>query len=596
MKSIITITLIISWLTNSVFANDYKTDIFEAINSVKNNPTEYLADYSENPSEININKDNMDALARQKAAVDENAIALKNNFNKRPEYKFDESMLAKDGKIIANANDIARGIANSYTDCKTVKNCTIKYSDTINYCNAASKQQNLSCDKDRVVSVVYPKIINKKIRVEMKATNDEAAYTFDIKTKTLISGTTSVSYYSQSVDYDFMSCSNFTSRELSKGLLPGTHSRKVTWNISFNNDCNNPSVYFYFDQKDSKKYGYREKGGYIEIEVSSQEPPITSDGFESTCLEVNNWLNTGYCREIKTSCVIGASTKTINGLEVTRDCWRYRSDYICGSKGNNKVVAACDSLEKNGCMQINSKCTEYLGDKCIAQEKGFKCPINTCGDDSNIVCGGTHIQCQDGSCVESVNKEPADFNTAATKFAVLGQALTGAPSNYTEDTKFMFAGKAMECRKDGYGFSDCCKDKGWGQDMGLAHCSDAEKELGEMKEKLFTVYLGEKSHKNDIGIKKTDKVYCVFNSKLAKIIQEQGRSWQLEISLGSAKNPSCSAISPKDLANINFDKIDLASAFDEVNTKQKAINQGDTTKDLAAKIGKYYTDGVGDHA
>lgn len=591
MKPIIYLFLTITFV-NNVIADDYKSDVIEAINGIKNNPSDYVSGYTDKPVEANINKDNLDYLAKNIASSDDVALALKSNFNNRPEYALSIEELSKSTKIIKNADDIVGGISNNYTDCKTIKNCIVKYDETIKHCQAANKPQTINCDKDRTVTVMYPDIIKKIIRVEMKAYNDEAAYTFDIKTKTLISGTTSLSYYQQTGDYDGVSCNNFTSRELTKGLLPGTWARKVDWKISFNGDCNNPTVSFYFDQRDSKKHGYQTKGGYIEIEIMSQELPIVNDNFESTCTEINKWQKTGYCRETKTICVDGQSTKIINGTEVARDCWRYRATYSCGMSEDNQLMDTCNKFENDNCIQVSSKCTNYLGDKCVAQEKGFKCPVTKCSDDSNIICGGTYIQCKDGSCVEKSEKEPSDFNDAATKIAAIGEGLKGAPRDYNEDSKFMFAGKAMECRKDGYGFSDCCKDEGWGQDMGLAHCSDDEKELGEKKEKLFTIYLGKKSHKNDAGIKKIDKVYCVFDSKLSKIIQEQGRLGQLGLSLGNAKNPNCSAISPKDLSNINFDMIDLSAAFEEANSKHNRIEQTETTKKLTSKIDNYYTNEV----
>ena len=53
-----------------------------------------------------------------------------------------------------------------------------------------------------------------------------------------------------------------------------------------------------------------------------------------------------------------------------------------------------------------------------------------------------------------------------------------------------FTGEAKSCKKFAAGFNNCCKDSGWGQDIGLSSCSSDEKALGKAKEKKLTVYVG----------------------------------------------------------------------------------------------------------
>jgi hypothetical protein len=55
---------------------------------------------------------------------------------------------------------------------------------------------------------------------------------------------------------------------------------------------------------------------------------------------------------------------------------------------------------------------------------------------------------------------------------------------------------------------------------------------------------------------KKEKVYCCFNTLLARIIHEQGRP-QLGRGWGDADNPDCGGFSPGDLSNLDFSKIDL---------------------------------------
>jgi conjugal transfer mating pair stabilization protein TraN len=98
----------------------------------------------------------------------------------------------------------------------------------------------------------------------------------------------------------------------------------------------------------------------------------------------------------------------------------------------------------------------------------------------------------------------------------------------------------MRCRKAFAGFSNCCKDSGWGQSAGLAACDDEEKAIGKAKAKKITVSVGERCDRKVLGacIQKS-QVYCVFDGKLARIIQEQGRRDQLGVKFGSGDSPNC---------------------------------------------------------
>ncbi|MFA0125903.1 conjugal transfer protein TraN, partial [Vibrio sp. 10N.261.48.A2] len=61
------------------------------------------------------------------------------------------------------------------------------------------------------------------------------------------------------------------------------------------------------------------------------------------------------------------------------------------------------------------------------------------------------------------------------------------------------------------------------------------------------------------------KTYCVFDSKLSRIIQEQGVKGQLGISLGTPKSPICGAITPEQMQQINFDVMDFSDFYAEMN-------------------------------
>ncbi len=63
-----------------------------------------------------------------------------------------------------------------------------------------------------------------------------------------------------------------------------------------------------------------------------------------------------------------------------------------------------------------------------------------------------------------------------------------------------FTGQAKFCKKAAAGYSNCCKDSGWGQDIGLAKCSSDEKALAKAKSNKLTVSVGEFCSKKVLGV------------------------------------------------------------------------------------------------
>ncbi|MEW6376495.1 MAG: conjugal transfer protein TraN [Thermodesulfobacteriota bacterium] len=70
-------------------------------------------------------------------------------------------------------------------------------------------------------------------------------------------------------------------------------------------------------------------------------------------------------------------------------------------------------------------------------------------------------------------------------------------------------------------------------------------------------YIGSRCSKKILGICiKRNKVYCCFNSILARLIHEQGRP-QIGIGWGSTSAPNCRGLTPEELASIDFSRVDL---------------------------------------
>ena len=128
-----------------------------------------------------------------------------------------------------------------------------------------------------------------------------------------------------------------------------------------------------------------------------------------------------------------------------------------------------------------------------------------------------------------------------------------------------FTGQGQSCRKAAAGFSNCCKNSGWGNDIGLAGCDSEEKAIGQAKARKVAVYVGTYCSKKVLGVCLQKKEsYCVFDSKLARIVQEQGRHWQLGIGFGSADNPDCRGITVDELQSVDFERLNFADFYEDM--------------------------------
>ena len=57
---------------------------------------------------------------------------------------------------------------------------------------------------------------------------------------------------------------------------------------------------------------------------------------------------------------------------------------------------------------------------------------------------------------------------------------------------------------------------------------------------------------------------CECDSKLAKIVQDQGRGGQRGIGFGSGSSPDCRGLTVPELQRLNFDNINFADFYDDL--------------------------------
>ena len=205
---------------------------------------------------------------------------------------------------------------------------------------------------------------------------------------------------------------------------------------------------------------------------------------------------------------------------------------------------------------------------------------------ANLVAGDLNTACPDGSvdCHAQRAASP-DFNQAVSSLS----ATADASKDFTKNQ--IFRGKRGNCRQDGFDYNDCCEDEGWGQDLHLAGCDNGEKALGAAKEAGLCHRMGSFCSNEILGVCLSHKQsYCCFTSKLARLIQEQGRK-QLKKGWGSAESPNCGGFSPEELQRIDFSKINFTAFYSDIQKKQQLPNVANTQQHVKERVTQFYEQG-----
>ncbi|NYA46088.1 type-F conjugative transfer system mating-pair stabilization protein TraN [Serratia fonticola] len=285
-----------------------------------------------------------------------------------------------------------------------------------------------------------------------------------------------------------------------------------------------------------------------------------------------------------TECIEPGSTKTVvvegKPYQVTQACWKYKDTYMTQAAD----AGTCKKyIDNPACTLASRQCAFSAedGGGCLHEYETWSCETRTAG--KVMICGGDTF-CLDGECERAQKGKNNDFAPVVSALAALAAAGKDVADLNGVDVR-AFTGSAKFCKKFAVGFSDCCKDSGWGQDIGIANCSTEEKALGKAKEKQLTVSVGEFCSKKVLGVcLEKKRGYCQFDSKLAQIVQQQGRNGQLRIGFGAAKSPDCRGITQTELQQIKFDNLDFSNFFEDLQNNQNIPDNNALTERVREQI------------
>lgn len=478
-----------------------------------------------NPSEAGMSDAEITDQSTTEYYSNENAKAIQDNFNNNT-YTLDpnEDTYRFATLGIDNAYEISHGQSNQFVDCQSGAQCHVEYSERS--CSAPT-YQSVPCSSEPIASVNIGTTYHQcQDQWTLRGTtchsiNRHCRYDHDNRV---------IMFFDQPRDYIW-------------------EGEKVSPGDAFSIGKQIESIWI---------YRFYQICGYLEEPAQlSCDTGFTLSGTQ--CIENRfEWKSDcsllDLCHKTHQVCVEGPETRTINGIETHLNCWKYQTHHVCD------LPNGCQSLPDDCEAQTQSQsCNLSINGVCIEQNIPHICTYKQCSE-TRLLCGEESF-CLDGDCFEELPTTDDSFDESLSALAALAEAADGVG-----DPPKIFTGQGMQCTDKPIGIANCCQDGGWGTDLGITSCSGEEKALGQAKEQGITIYLGSYCAEDILGLCiRKKKSYCVFDNKLARIIQQQGVQGQLGIGLGSAKNPNCGAISPEQLQEIDFEQIDFADFYNDMH-------------------------------
>ena len=214
-----------------------------------------------------------------------------------------------------------------------------------------------------------------------------------------------------------------------------------------------------------------------------------------------------------------------------------------------------------------------------------------CGSDlqdarSGGACGSVRY-CVGAGCETVRSQSNTGFVEAATR---LNMALELGGEEFDRADMRFFSGQRRHCHIKLLGLANCCTNSGLL--VGLGNCSAGEKELAGERHAGNTHYLGKYcSRRTFFGVCiRRSRAWCVFGSKLGRILQQQGRA---QLGVGWS---SCRGLTVAEIEGIDFARLDLSEFTDNLmdGAMEPAVSlpdAGDTGTAMRTRIHDFYRRG-----
>ena len=222
----------------------------------------------------------------------------------------------------------------------------------------------------------------------------------------------------------------------------------------------------------------------------------------------------------------------------------------------------------------------------LASGSATGCGADLDDADDGGSCGQV-TYCVGAGCEAVPSQSNTGFVEATTR---LNMALELGGDEFDRQDMSFFTGRRRACHIKLFGLANCCRNSGLL--VGLGNCSASERELAEERHAGNTHYLGRYcSRRTLFGVCiRHSRAWCVFGSKLGRILQQQGRA-QLGIGWGS-----CRGLTVAEIEGIDFARLDLAEFTEDLMDGSRAPSvslpdAGDTGQAMRSRIRDFYRRG-----
>ena len=222
----------------------------------------------------------------------------------------------------------------------------------------------------------------------------------------------------------------------------------------------------------------------------------------------------------------------------------------------------------------------------VASGGATACGADLQDADDGGSCGQV-TYCIGAGCETVPSRSNTGFVEATTR---LNMALELGGDEFDRQDMSFFTGQRRACHIKLFGLANCCRNSGLL--VGLGNCSAPERELAEERNAGNTHYLGRYcSRRTLFGVCiRHSRAWCVFGSKLGRILQQQGRR-QLGIGWGS-----CRGFTVAEIESIDFARLDLGEFTEDLmdGSREPSVSlpdAGDTGEAMRTRIRDFYRRG-----
>lgn len=291
----------------------------------------------------------------------------------------------------------------------------------------------------------------------------------------------------------------------------------------------------------------------------------------------------GACAETGLTCIEGPATRIVDGVAVTADCWKQAAAFQCTRADGQG--SDCDV--RPGCVWKEDRCIDddAGAGSCRTVEHVYSCASSETQTTSGTLCGAQI--CLGSQCYTLQDQTSSDLPAVFASLATLEAA--GEDHNAGIS---LFNGQALRCKKAVLGFRNCCKDSGWGLDIGIANCDAQERELAQRQQAKSCHYIGTWCSKKSLfGCLEKSMRYCCFEGVLGRIVQEAGRG-QIGKGWGSPTAPDCSGFTVEQFQTLDLSKVDFSEFTREVMKSMTVPGEGGTVGSIQQSLERLYQTGT----